>query len=128
MKHRFGSVFVPGPSIDLAVTEDLPVKECAVVGYLLGSAAGDCNRFDSAVASDPGVNEIRMAGNSGLMCDWIYSRIFREMRDAVKATYELPVWVILEIGALVHDEMMQLIELIKESRAYYLEKSIGLGS
>ena len=120
------AVVVPGSRVALAVArlEDTKVKTVALVGFPLGAADGDVNRFEAESAIDLGAQEIELVFNPGTAERRRHQRILRELRDVAEAVDERPVCVALETALFTREELLTAAHLVLDSGA----QAIGIGT
>lgn len=104
------------------------VSVCAVVGFPLGSAAGEVKAFEAAWAADAGASEIDMVLPVGPLLDGDESAVLSDIRAVVKAVEgRAIVKVILETGYLNEEQKRSACRLAEAAGARFVKTSTGFG-
>src|SRR5450432_3999212 len=128
-KYRFASVcvnttWVPVCKAMLAGTD---VMVCAVVGFPLGAMSPTAKAYEAREAVRQGAREIDMVINIGALKSRDYETVFEDICRVVKSSAPAGVKVILETGALTHDEKIIASSLSKLAGAAFVKTSTGFG-
>ena len=128
-KHRFASVCVNTTWVPLckALLAGTDVMVCAVVGFPLGAMLPTAKAYEAREAVRQGAREIDMVINLGALKSRDYETVFEDICRVVKAAAPAGVKVILETGALGHDEKVIGCALSKLAGAAFVKTSTGFG-
>jgi len=118
-QHRVRAVCLSTSRIALATArlEDTEVKVVALVGFPLGTAEFDAQRYEAEVAVDHGAQEIELVLPVGRLSDGAPKELLRHLRDVVEAVEERPVGITLEITRLSREEIQLAVALVQEAGA-----------
>lgn len=103
------------------------VMVCAVVGFPLGAMSPEAKAFETREAIRAGADEIDMVLNIGAMKSKDYELVLEDIRKVVEAAAPHRVKVILETGALTHEEKVIACALSRTARAAFVKTSTGFG-
>ena len=128
-EHGFYSVCVNSSNVALAaeLLANSPVKVCAVVGFPLGASSAAAKAFETRDAIACGAGEIDMVLHVGALRSKDYTSVLEDIAQVVQAAQGVPVKVILETGALTHEEKIIACALAKAARAAFVKTSTGFG-
>ncbi|MCP4502607.1 MAG: deoxyribose-phosphate aldolase [Deltaproteobacteria bacterium] len=118
------AVNIPFVSRQLAGSGVAPI---AVVGFPLGASTGTAKSFEAREAVRAGAKEIDTVINIGALKSKDYATVLEDLAKVAQASRPAPVKVILEIGALNHDEKVIGCALSKASGAAFVKTSTGFG-
>ena len=124
------AVCVCGSRVEFArsLLDDTKVRVTGLVGFPLGIADADANRYETEVAIDHGAHEIETVLNVGRLKDGEPHQVLRELRDIAEAADERPVKVILELSLLTPKEVRLACQLVLGSGAHCVCTGTGLRS
>jgi deoxyribose-phosphate aldolase len=127
--HAFYSVCVNTTHVALAHTllDGSGVKVCAVVGFPLGASTPAAKGFEARDAVRQGAAEIDMVLNIGALRSRDYAMVARDIRAVVQAVPEALVKVILEVGALTHEQKIIACAIARAEGAHFVKTSTGFG-
>lgn len=128
-EHSFASVCVNGANVRFC-REQLrgsSVMTVAVVGFPLGAMATASKAHEAATAVRDGADEVDMVINLGALKSRDYRTVEEDIRAVVDAARPAPVKVILEVGALDHEEKIIACSLAKAAGAAFVKTSTGFG-
>ena len=103
------------------------VMTVAVVGFPLGAATTGAKAYETKEAIRDGADEIDMVINLGAVKSRDWKLVEEDIRAVVEAARPAPVKVILETGALDHDEKVAACALSKAAGAAFVKTSTGFG-
>ncbi len=103
------------------------VMTVAVVGFPLGAASTGAKAYETKQAIRDGADEIDMVINIGALKGRDHQMVLEDIRAVVEAARPAPVKVILETGALDHDEKVIACALSKAAGAAFVKTSTGFG-
>ena len=103
------------------------VMTVAVVGFPLGAATTGAKAYETKEAVRDGADEIDMVINLGAVKSRDWKLVEDDIRAVVDAARPAPVKVILETGALDHDEKVATCALSKAAGAAFVKTSTGFG-
>jgi deoxyribose-phosphate aldolase len=128
-KFCFASVCVNSTNVARAASylDGSGVMVCAVVGFPLGAMAPTAKAFEAKEAVRAGADEIDMVINIGALKSRDYALVEDDIRKVVTAARPAKVKVILETGALTHEEKIIGITLSKIAGAAFVKTSTGFG-
>lgn len=128
-KYRFASVCVNTMWVPLckSMLAGSDVMVCAVVGFPLGAMAPTAKAYEARDAVRQGAREIDMVINIGALKSRDYETVFEDICRVVKASAPAGVKVILETGALTHEEKIIASSLSKLAGAAFVKTSTGFG-
>ncbi len=127
--HRFASVCVNSANVRFC-RERLRgsgVMTVAVVGFPLGAATSGAKAYETKEAIRDGADEIDMVINIGALKSRDHKVVLDDIKAVVDAAKPRPVKVILETGALSHDEKVIACALSKAAGAAFVKTSTGFG-
>jgi deoxyribose-phosphate aldolase len=128
-KYHFASVCVNTTWVPLckSLLANSGVMVCAVVGFPLGAMLPTAKAYEARDAVRQGANEIDMVLNIGALKSRDYETVFEDICRVVKAAAPAGVKVILETGALTHEEKIIACSLSKLAGAAFVKTSTGFG-
>jgi deoxyribose-phosphate aldolase len=128
-KYRFASVCVNTTWVPLckSMLANSGVMVCAVVGFPLGAMLPTAKAYEARDAVRQGAQEIDMVLNIGALKSRDYETVFEDICRVVKAAAPAGVKVILETGALTHEEKIIASSLSKLAGAAFVKTSTGFG-
>jgi len=128
-KYCFASVCVNSTNVAKAAAylEGAGVMVCAVVGFPLGAMTPSAKAYEAREAMRQGAREIDMVINIGALKSRDYETVFEDICRVVKAAAPAGVKVILETGALTHEEKIIASSLSKLAGAAFVKTSTGFG-
>lgn len=128
-KYCFASVCVNSTNVAKAraFLDGAGVMVCAVVGFPLGAMLPTAKAFEAREAVRCGADEIDMVINIGALKARDYALVEDDIRRVVQAARPAKVKVILETGALTHEEKIIGITLSKIAGAHFVKTSTGFG-
>jgi deoxyribose-phosphate aldolase len=128
-KYCFASVCVNSVNVARAraYLEGSGVMVCAVVGFPLGAMAPTAKAYEAREAVRAGAHEIDMVINIGALKSRDYALVEEDIRKVVQAARPAAVKVILETGALTHEEKIIACTLAKIAGAAFVKTSTGFG-
>lgn len=103
------------------------VMTVAVVGFPLGAASTGSKSYETKQAVRDGADEIDMVINLGALKGRDHRTVLADIRAVVEAARPAPVKVILETGALDHDDKVAACVLSKAAGAAFVKTSTGFG-
>jgi len=118
------AVNIPFVARQLQGSGVLPI---AVVGFPLGASTGSSKAFEAREAVRNGAKEIDTVINIGALKSKDYATVLDDLCKVVQASRPAPVKVILETGALEHNEKVIGCALSKASGAAFVKTSTGFG-
>jgi deoxyribose-phosphate aldolase len=129
IKHGFFSVCVNATHVQHAASllDGSPVKVCAVVGFPLGASTPAAKAFEASDAVAHGAHEIDMVLNIGALRARDYALVAQDIRAVVAAVPGALVKVILETGALTHEQKIIACALARSQGAHFVKTSTGFG-
>jgi deoxyribose-phosphate aldolase len=127
--YRFASVCVNTMWVPLcrSLLAGTDVMVCAVVGFPLGAMSPTAKAYEAREAVRQGAREIDMVLNIGALKSRDYETVFEDICRVVKASAPAGVKVILETGALTHEEKIIACSLSKLAGAAFVKTSTGFG-
>lgn len=127
--HSFFSVCINATHVQHAhaLLDGSGVKVCAVVGFPLGASTPAAKGFEARDAVRHGASEIDMVLNIGALRARDYALVARDIRAVVQAVPEALVKVILETGALTHEQKIIACAIARAEGAHYVKTSTGFG-
>lgn len=127
--HGFATVCVNTTWVPMcaAMLADSGTAVCAVVGFPLGATASEAKAYEADYAVRHGATEIDMVMNIGALKSQDDELAFSDMCEVVRAASPGVVKVILEMGALTHDEKAKAASLAKRAGAAFVKTSTGFG-
>ncbi|MFH1808927.1 MAG: deoxyribose-phosphate aldolase [Pseudomonadota bacterium] len=128
-RYSFATVCVNSANIPFVARQlgGSSVKPIAVVGFPLGAATTSAKGFETREAVRNGAREIDMVVNIGALKSKDYALVFEDIAAVVEAARPYPVKVILETGALDHDQKVIACALSKSAGAAFVKTSTGFG-
>ena len=128
-RYSFATVCVNSSNIPFVARQlaGSSVKPIAVVGFPLGAATTSSKAFEAREAVRSGAREIDMVVNLGALKSTDYGLVFDDIQAVVEASKPYPVKVILETGALDHDQKVITCALSKAAGAAFVKTSTGFG-
>lgn len=128
-KHRFASVCVNTTWVPLckAMLAGTDVMVCAVVGFPLGAMSPTAKAYEAREAVRQGAREIDMVINIGALKSRDYETVYEDICRVVKSSAPAGVKVILETGAITHEEKIVGCTLSKLAGAAFVKTSTGFG-
>lgn len=128
-KYSFASVCVNSANVRFCKERlrGSGVMTVAVVGFPLGAASTGSKAYETKQAVRDGADEIDMVINLGALKSRDYQTVEADIRAVVDAARPAPVKVILETGALDHDEKVIACALSKAAGAAFVKTSTGFG-
>ena len=128
-KYHFASVCVNTTWVPLckSLLANSGVMVCAVVGFPLGAMLPTAKAYEARDAVRQGASEIDMVLNIGALKSRDYETVFEDICRVVKAAAPAGVKVILETGALTHEEKIIACSLSKLAGAAFVKTSTGFG-
>lgn len=117
VKHKFRAICVNSDRVGLAAArlDEADVKLVSLVGFPLGVADADVQRYEAEVAIDHGAHELELVLASGHLRDGAQKQLLRDLRDVVEAAEERPVCVTLETARLTRAEIQQAGQIVLEA-------------
>lgn len=103
------------------------VKVVAVIGFPLGATSPEAKAFEAREAIRNGADELDMVINVGALKSKDYALVLEDIRKVVAAAAPKPVKVIIETGALNHNEKVIACALAKVGGAAFVKTSTGFG-
>lgn len=130
IKHQFVSVCINPYWVSEAAKQlrESPVKVCTVVGFPLGATTSETKAFETRQAIQAGASEIDMVINIGALKSGDNKKVQNDIEQVVQAAAGRTVKVILEIGLLSDEEIVQASELAKAAGAHFVKTSTGFGA
>ena len=127
--HHFASVCVNSANVRYCKERlgGSGVMTVAVVGFPLGAASTGAKAYETKQAVRDGADEIDMVINLGAVKSRDWALVLDDIRAVVDAARPAPVKVILETGALDHDEKVAGCALSKAAGAAFVKTSTGFG-
>jgi deoxyribose-phosphate aldolase len=101
------------------------VNICTVVGFPLGANTREVKVFETQNAILKGATEIDMVLHLGAFQSGDFATVKEEISAVVQAAQGRLVKVILEIGFLCNEEIIQAAQLAKEAGAHFVKTSTG---
>jgi deoxyribose-phosphate aldolase len=128
-QHQFFSVCINPYWVSEAAKQlrESPVKVCTVVGFPLGATTTESKVFETRLAIQEGASEIDMVLNIGALKSGDTDKVQMDIEHVVEAASGNTVKVILEIGLLSDEEIVQASELAKAAGAHFVKTSTGFG-
>ncbi|MEW5852434.1 MAG: deoxyribose-phosphate aldolase [Myxococcota bacterium] len=125
----FATVCVNAANIPFVARElaGSSVKPIAVVGFPLGAMTPGAKAYETREAIRYGAREIDMVINIGALKNKEYALVLADICAVVGAAKPVPVKVIIESGALTHDEKVIACALSKCAGAAFVKTSTGFG-
>ncbi len=128
-RYHFATVCVNSSNIPYVARQlaGTGVKPIAVVGFPLGAATSSAKAYEAREAIRNGAREIDMVINIGALKSTDYPTVLDDIVAVVEASKPYPVKVILETGALDHDQKVIACALSKAAGAAFVKTSTGFG-
>jgi deoxyribose-phosphate aldolase len=128
-RYGFATVCVNAANVRFcaAQLDGSTVKPIAVVGFPLGAGTPSAKAFETREAVRNGAQEIDMVINLGALKSGEYAIVLDDIQAVVTAAAPKPVKVILETGALDHDQKVVGCALSKVAGAAFVKTSTGFG-
>jgi deoxyribose-phosphate aldolase len=104
------------------------VNVCTVVGFPLGANTREVKVFETRNAILKGASEIDMVIHLGAFKSGDFATVKEEIGAVVQAAQGRLVKVILEIGFLGNEEIIQAAQLAQEAGAHFVKTSTGFSS
>lgn len=129
LAHGFAAVCVNSTWVPLcaSIVSGRGTAVCSVVGFPLGAMATDAKAYEARHAVEQGATEIDMVINIGALKSQDHERVFSDMCAVIRAAKPAAVKVILETGALTHEEKIAAASLAKRAGAAFVKTSTGFG-
>jgi len=127
--HGFATVCVRPANVALAarLLAGCSTRPIAVVDFPLGAAATGAKVEEAREAIRAGAEELDMVVNLRALKEGDYALVLRDIGAVVEAAGPKAVKVILETGALTHDEKVIGAALAKAAGAAFVKTSTGFG-
>lgn len=127
--HGFATVCVNTTWVSwcASLLTDCATTVCAVVGFPLGAMATEAKAYEADHAVRLGATEIDMVMNIGALKSRDYDTVFEDVRAVVVAAPRRTVKVILETGALTHEEKVAAASIVTRAGAAFVKTSTGFG-
>lgn len=127
--HGFATVCVNTTWVPwcAAMLTDCATSVCAVVGFPLGAMAMEAKAFEAEYAVRLGAAEIDMVMNIGALKSQDHETVLIDIQRVVRAAAPGTVKVILEMGALTHEEKITAASLATRAGAAFVKTSTGFG-
>ncbi len=128
-RHGFASVCVNSANVRFCRQKlrGSPVMTVAVVGFPLGAMETHAKAAETRQAVRDGADEIDMVINLGALKSKDYATVYDDIAAVVEAARGRPVKVIIEAGALDHDQKVIACALSKAAGAAFVKTSTGFG-
>jgi len=129
-KYHFHSVCVSPFRVKNArefLGQEKTIELICVVGFPYGFVKIDEKVAEAKTAIDDGATEIDMVANIGAIKDGNWQLIKEEIRQIAEAISPNKLKVILEVGFLTKDELMQACKITKDAGAAFVKTSTGFG-
>ncbi len=128
-QHQFFSVCINPYWVSEAAKQlrESPVKVCTVVGFPLGATTTESKVFETRQAIQEGASEIDMVLNIGALKSGDTDKVQMDIEQVVAAASGNTVKVILEIGLLSDEEIVQASTIAKAAGAHFVKTSTGFG-
>jgi deoxyribose-phosphate aldolase len=127
--YQFATVCILSKFIPKAVSllKGSKVKPITVVAFPMGTASSSAKALETKAAIKDGAQEIDMVLNVGELKAGNYSYVLEDIRAVVETAKPIPVKVILETGALDHEQKVIACALAKIAGAAFVKTSTGFG-
>ena len=128
-RYGFATVCVNAANVRFCAAhlEGAATRPIAVVGFPLGAGTPAAKAFEAREAVDHGAAEIDMVLNLGALKSGCYIAVAEDISAVVRAAAPRPVKVILETGALDHEQKIIACTLAKLAGAAFVKTSTGFG-
>jgi deoxyribose-phosphate aldolase len=128
-EHGFATVCVRSEHVKFCarLLEGRAVKPICVVDFPAGLSATEAKVAETLRAVDDGAAEIDMVLHVPRLKARDHRYVLADIRSVVDATRSHPLKVILETGALTHDEKVIACALAKAAGAAFVKTSTGFG-
>lgn len=128
-KYGFGRVCVHPFWIRFCIEQlrGTDIKVATVVGFPMGQNSPEVKAFEAGRAVEEGASEIDMVMNISAFKDGQHDFVKEDIRGVVESAKGIPVKVILEVGYLTYEEVVEACKLVKAAGADFVKTSTGLG-
>ena len=125
-EYGFYSVCVNPRYVKLAKNylKNTPIKVACVIGFPLGENLPEIKQLEAMLAKNDGADELDVVASISSIIMGDYEYLFNEIMQMVDDT-KLPIKVILEIGMLSNEQIVEACRIVKKAGAKFVKTSTG---
>lgn len=125
-EYGFYSVCVNPRYVKLAKNylKNTPIKVACVIGFPLGENLPEIKQLEAMLAKNDGADELDVVASISSIIMGDYEYLFNEIMQMVDDT-NLPIKVILEIGMLSNEQIVEACRIVKKAGAKFVKTSTG---